>query len=954
MSRVPVATYRLQLHGAFDFAAAREVVSYLASLGVTDVYTSPYLQAEAGSTHGYNVVSHAKINEELGGEEGHRAFTDALIKRGLGHVLDTVPNHMGIGTGENAWWTDVLENGPSSLYADFFDIEWHPPKTGLRARVLLPVLGDQYGNILERGELKLAREGGRFWVRYWEKRFPISPGSLNPLLERAAALSGLEEQDPFLTELQSIMSAVRHLPSSDETATAERLERAREKEVIKRRLEELAESSNAVGVALDAAVETFNGKPGDPNSFDDLDYLLQEQSYRLAFWRVATEEINYRRFFDINDLAAVRMEDPRVFAATHELIYRLIDEGRVTGLRLDHTDGLYDPLGYFRDLQVRRMQQLAKDEREVAGFAARLEAEWGSQVELPLYVVAEKILETGERLPRRWPIHGTTGYDFLALVNGLWVDSRAERLFTGIYRRFSGWKDSYADLVYHNKRLIMRTSLSSEINVLAQILERLAESNRRSRDFTLQSLTTAIVETIACFPVYRTYIREDGSREEHDDRYIELAIKEAKRRNAGINASIFHFLRDMLLLRFPDNATSDQIQAQIRFAVKFQQVTSPVMAKGVEDTTFYTYNRLTSLNEVGCDPAHFGVPTSEFHAMSRSRLEEWPEAMLSTSTHDTKRGEDVRARISVLSEMPDAWSQALTTWSRFSRTKRVEIDGAPSPSRNAEYLFYQNVLGAWPLDGDMEGFTERMQTYMTKATKEAKTRTSWVNPNPDYDEVVQKFVARMLADKRFLKSMGDFADRVAPYGAANGLGQVLLKLASPGVPDIYQGSELWNQGLVDPDNRRPVDYALRRRLLVEIERGLKADPLGLAKGLLDRFQDGAVKLLVTHVGLRDRQAHPALYLEGEYLPLEGGEHVVAFARRLDGRVRVAVAPRLSYKLTGGAQPWAIGEVWGEQTLTLPEPGRYRNMYTGEVLEGAERLLMREVLRHFPVALLERL
>ena len=930
---VPGATYRLQLHGGFDFGAASVILPYLQRLGVTDVYTSPYLVAEPGSTHGYNVASHADVNPELGGVAAYRHLTDRLRLRGMGHLLDMVPNHMGIGDGTNAWWRDVLENGPASLFADHFDIEWRTGTPGLDDKVLLPILGDQYGNVLERGELALTREGGSFWVQYWERRLPVAPETLLPVLERAAALTGLDEADAAIMELASVMTALRHLPAQTATAEEARVERAREKEVAKRRIEALCVDAPAACEAIDEAIAEFNGRPGDPASFDGLDAMLREQPYRLSYWRVATEEINYRRFFDINELAAIRMERPEVFEEVHRLVLQFMREGRITGLRLDHTDGLYDPLGYFQALQRARAAQLGADPGD-----------------RPLYLLAEKILEPGEQLPRRWPVHGTTGYDFMGLVGGLFVDPRAEREVTATYQRFTGMKLDYDEVLYRSKKLIMRTSLSSEVNVLAQQLERLSEGNRRARDFTLASLKIVIVEAIAAFPVYRTYIREDGSREELDDSHIEAAIRRAKRRNPEINASIFDFLRDTLMLRFPDNAAPEQAEAQARFALKFQQVTSPVMAKGAEDTAFYTYNRLACLNEVGSDPGHFGTTIAAFHLGNAERARHWPGSLLATATHDHKRGEDTRARIAVLSECQPAWRDALASWVRLARGKKAERDGERVPARNDEYLFYQVALGAWPLEGEPGPLAERLRTYMAKATKEAKTHTSWINPDPAYDDAMARFVDGMLADPRFRRQMDALSQAVGPHGATNGLAQVLLKLTAPGVPDTYQGCELWDQSLVDPDNRLPVDFAHRAALLAAIQARL--DQRGaLAAELLGRWHDGAVKLFVTHLALRTRAAHAEVFREGSYLPLEASEHAVAYARERGGQRAVVVAPRLTWTLTGGAPAFALGEAWGERTVALPAPGRWANVFTGEALAGEETLRLADVFRTFPLALL---
>ncbi len=930
---IPGSTYRLQLHQGFDFARASALLPYLQALGVTDVYTSPYFVAEPGSTHGYNVASHADVNPELGGVAGYRHFTDRLRLRGMGHILDMVPNHMGIADGSNAWWRDVLENGPASRYADHFDIEWRSGTPGLDGKVLLPILGDQYGNVLERGELRLEREGGAFWVRYWARRLPVAPDTLVPILARAASLVGQAETEPAMMELGSLLSALRHLPPQAATDEAARTERAREKEVVKRRIGALCDADAGVCHAIDRATEELNGHVGEPATFDRLDALLRDQPYRLSYWRVATEEINYRRFFDINDLAAIRMERPEVFNETHHLLLGFVREGRITGLRLDHTDGLYDPLGYFLALQRARADQLgiAPDAR-------------------PLYLLAEKILEPGEQLPRGWPIHGTTGYDFMGLVGGLWVDARAEREVSSTYQRFTRQRMTFDEIVHRSKRLIMRWSLSSEVNVLARQLDRIAEGNRRARDFTLVSLTTAIVETIAAFPVYRTYIREDGTREEPDDRHVETAIRRAKRRNPELNATIFDFLRDILLLRFPDNATPAQIEAQTRFALKFQQVTSPVMAKGVEDTAFYTYNRLVCLNDVGGAPDRFGTAVATFHAGNAIRARDWPGSLLATATHDHKRGEDTRARIAVLSECQPAWREALAIWSRLARAKKTDLDGDHAPARNDEYLFYQVALGAWPLDGEFGGFAERLRAYMLKATREAKAHTSWINPDQAYDDAVARFVDEMLGDDRCHRTMARLALAIGPHGATNGLAQVLLKLTAPGVPDTYQGCELWDQSLVDPDNRRPVDYALRARMLADIRERI-ADPAALAADLLGRWRDGAVKLFVTHRALQVRGAHAALFREGTYRPLEAGEHAVAFARE-QGETRIlVVAPRLTWTLTGGAPGFALGDAWGEHALALPAGGRWRNAFTGELVAGETTVPLAAVFKSFPVALL---
>ena len=931
MKRVPVSTYRLQMHAHFGFADARDVLPYLEELGITDVYASPYLHAERGSTHGYNLAAYGELNPELGAEEAYGVWTDDMKARGMGHVLDVVPNHMGIATGENAWWNDVLENGAASLHAEYFDIEWHPPKKSLDERVLLPILGAQYGEALENGDLTLTRKGGALVLRYYDNHIPVRPRSWIPLLERAAQTIDLPPSDPSRMELESIVTELRHLPVGAAISDEERQERAREKEVAKRRLGALCEASDAVRAAVDAEVVACNGTKGNPKSFDRLDAILREQYYRLSYWRVAAEEINYRRFFDVNQLAAVRMELPVVFDAAHALVFRLIEEGRIQGLRLDHTDGLFDPADYFKQLQAR----------------------FGAPEERPLYLVAEKILEARERLPSAWLIEGTTGYDFLAAVNGLWVDPASEAELTRTYEEYTGRDTPFRDVVFDCKRDIMRSSLSSEMHMLAQALERIAEADRRSRDFTLGSLTTAIIQTIAAFPVYRTYIRSDGSREPNDDSYVLYAVRAAKRRTPGLNTSVFDFLRDVLLLR--EHVTPERVA----FTMRFQQMTGPVMAKGVEDTAFYRYNRLVSLNEVGGNPGRFGTSVNELHTQSKERLASSPLGMVATSTHDTKRGEEVRARISVLSEIPAEWGVAVARWRGIAVGHRTQVEDETYPSENDEYLFFQTALGALPF-GAREipyDLPDRVAAYMAKAAKEAKDNTSWVNPNEDYERALDSFVRGMLADADFVAGLCALGARISTAAATNALAQTVLKFASPGVADTYQGSEAWNLSLVDPDNRRPVDYTrLHERLRALV--AARVDGLAITRELLGRYEDGDLKLFVTHVALAMRRAKPDLFLRGSYVPLDvdDGEHLVAFAREHEGDTLVCVVPRLSLgPCTQRGVAWPIGDVWQDRTLQLPRPGRFqfKNAFTGEPLESTVGGVLRvdEALRSFPVALL---
>ena len=932
-AHVPGATYRLQLHRDFPFAAAARQLPYLKRLGVTDVYLSPIWASTPGSTHGYDVTDHARVNEELGGEPGLRRLAARARDLELGLIVDFVPNHMGIAGGHNPYWEDVLMHGQASRYAHFFDIAWRPLKRALEGKVLLPVLGEQYGRVLDSGELRLEREGGRFVLRLYGRALPLSPRSLILLL------AGLEDELPenvpedVRAELGSVARSVENLPRSvaPDLSDADREARAQEAGVVTRRLEDLAARSPAVARVLDAAVAAMNADPAR------LDALIAEQNYRLAYWKVAAEEINYRRFFDINDLAALRMEDPRVFAWAHAKLLELIRDGVVQGVRLDHTDGLYDPAGYFRDLQ-----------RAAAGALGRE----GGAAGRPLYVVAEKILEPGERLPGDWAVHGTTGYDFLAELNGVFVDGAAEEDLSGIYRRFTGDRDPYPAHLYRGKLLVQRQSLPGEVNVLAEHLERLSEDDLSARDFTLSALRAAIREVIAAFPVYRTYVRASGEREPGDDGYLAQAVQEARARNrqggAPLDPSVFDFLHAVLTLSHPDPATRERYAD---FALKFQQLTGPVTAKGAEDTAFYRYARLLSLNEVGSDPGHFGTPVRAFHAAARARAEHWPHAMLAGSTHDTKRGEDTRARLHVLSELPQTWAAFLSEWSGLFRSLQSPSPDGPAPSLHDVYTLLQNALGAHPLTGEPEDFVDRLSAYMLKAAREAKLRTSWAAPDPAYEAALDTFTRTLLAHEGFRAGLRALHERISPYGAQNGLSGALVRLTAPGVPDTYQGCEGWNLSLVDPDNRRPVDYARLARTLGRLERG---HDLALARRLLDAYPTGEVKTLVTWAALQARAAHPELFGAGGYTPLDGGKFLLAFAREHGSGVAVTVAPRLTLSLTRERAPWALGDAWGRRTLTLPRTGTYRNVLTGERLNARTlKVPLAKILEDFPLALLIR-
>ncbi len=953
LPRVPVSTYRLQFHSAFTFAEARELVPYLAALGVTDCYSSPYLKARPGSAHGYDICDHNQLNPEIGSEADYDALTAELRRRDMGLILDWVPNHMGVQASINERWRDVLENGRCSPHARFFDIDWSPVKDELEERILLPILGDQYGRVLERGELRLAFDGGAFSLRYFDHDLPINPRQFPRLLEHDLdrLRAQLGEADADLAEYLSIATGLRNLPHYTDTEPEHVMERHREKEVAKERLRRLVEASPAVRAHIEAAVLAFNGRPGAPESFDQLHQLLELQPYRLSYWRTASHEINYRRFFDINELAGIRMDDPEVFRATHGLVLRLIGEGKITGLRLDHIDGLFDPLQYLTRLQT-AIAAVLGGSRQSAGESAQA-----------LYVVVEKILSPGEVLPAHWPVAGTSGYDFLNQLNGVFIDGRSQRSLARIYRRFTHLRTDYRELVYETKRLITDTSMASELNVLAHALNRISESDRRTRDFTLNSLREALREIVACFPIYRTYVSPDGFTDA-DREAILTAVGRARRRNPSMERSIFDFAVNVLLPDLEAKAPESRRQC-LNCAMKFQQYTGPVQAKGAEDTAFYRYNMLASLNEVGGDPQRFGLTPQAFHELNLQRRQDWPLSMLGSATHDTKRGEDVRARLNALAEIPDEWGRQLTVWARTNAAHRSEVDGEPAPDRNDEYLFYQTLLGTWPpgaaaADGML---IERLQQYMCKAVKEAKVHTSWVTENQAYEAALARFVERVLAgptSRRFLGTFLPFQARLARLGMINSLSQLVLKVVSPGVPDFYQGTELWDLSLVDPDNRRPVDYQERRRMLGDLESLLAEEGRGgrgaALREMLEHWEDGRIKLFITAASLRLRRALAPLFHEGSYEALdpfgEGAHHVVAVARRHRGTTVIAAVTRLSAALTRET-PLPIGaDVWGNTRLPLPfDIAGARDILSGTAIGAGSSLALAEVFAACPVAIL---
>jgi (1->4)-alpha-D-glucan 1-alpha-D-glucosylmutase len=969
----PLSTYRLQFNAAFRFANARQLVGYLHALGVSHIYSSPILKANTGSVHGYDITDHNQLNPEVGSYEELKDLVHELKDYGMGQVLDFVPNHMGIGPGANPWWWDVLANGRTSEFAEFFDLDWDPVKQELRNKILLPILGDQYGAELECGHIRLVADNNGFHIEYFDKLLPLDPQTIPMVLEPLG--------NDVPQELRNLLSGWRNLPSH--CATEGDLVRQRRRAIpsLAVAFQELMEQSAEVRTLMERAARLINGRAGDPRTFDGLHRLLESQVYRLANWRVSGEEINYRRFFDVNDLIGLSMENPRVFAATHPLLRHLLADDMVQGLRIDHCDGLLNPRQYMVRVQMLYAASqcggatprppLAENGIELDMQQAFGQHDWIRRRAL-LYTVVEKILEPGEELPPEWPVDGTSGYDFTALVNGLFIDRRNERSFTNFYHRFTGASVDVESVIYDSKKLIMHASLASEVNVLAHMLDAISVTDRYARDFTRKALRDVIRETVACFPVYRTYIDERGEITERDRAYIHEAIVKAKRRNPDKAPASFDFLRDILLLKRKEpESQSDLYRRKLYFTLKFQQLTGPVMAKGMEDTACYVYNRFIAVNEVGGSPRQFGVTADEFHAANLKRAESWPYSMLATSTHDTKRSEDVRARLDVLSEMPKTWSAQALRWRKANRSrKRMLPDGRQVPDFNEEYLLYQTLVGSWPFqfDADSTGkeYVERIQQYMAKAVHEAKANLSWISDDPAYVEALRQFVEKILLPgtptrpNAFMEQMRTFMPAIAFFGAMNSLAQRVLMLTSPGNPDIYQGTEIWDLSLVDPDNRRPVDYALRQRLLTELDHRAEAGNLpALCAELLNTYQDGRIKMWTTMQALRLRRDRRDLFHLGRYRALHAigprQQHLVAFAREHNNQVAIVAAPRLSYTLAGGATRPPLAGLW--ETTELPVPPRtaefLENIFTGErVRVSAQRtLLCSEVFAHFPVALL---
>ncbi len=927
--RIPASTYRIQFHAGFDFEAARQIVPYLKVLGITDLYASPIFQARKGSAHGYDVVDPGQINPELGGSEKFEALWEALNQQEMGWIQDIVPNHMAY-DGQNHMLMDVLESGTNSDFIDYFDVNWNHSYLGIQGRILAPFLGDFYDKCLESGQIQLRYDADGLSINYYALSFPLNIDTYADVFtyNLGKLRRKLGRSHPDYIKLLGILFSLRFIPSKEDL-----LERTDQINFAKHSLWELYTSSQPVQNFFDENIDIFNGRPGDPSSFDLLDSLLARQNFRISFWKVGAEEINYRRFFTINELISLRIEDREVFHKTHQLILKLAEQGRFTGLRIDHIDGLFDPEDYLN-----RLRERCPD----------------------IYIVVEKILESEENLPQQWPIQGTTGYDFLIKLNGLFCQEQNAEAFDSLYHNFTRLHQSPEQVIEEKKRLIIDRNLSGDMDNLAFLLKQITSHHRYANDFTLYSLRRALVEVLVCFPVYRVYIRE-GILNPEGQQIIRQAVEQAKE-NLPILVNELNFIQRFLCLEFLDNLSEQEKNEQIYFAMRLQQLAGPLMAKGVEDTAFYVYNRLLSLNEVGGDPCRFGLSVQEFHRFNQDRAAHWPLAMNASATHDTKRGEDVRARLNVLSEIPAEWEKHIKLWHelnasykvRSKRAKRSEL-----PDRNDEYFLYQTLLGSYPFQPEeLPQFVQRVKDYLIKAVREAKVHTAWLRPDTDYEEATTAFIDQILqAPNPFLESFLPFQRKIAHFGILNSLSQTLIKLTSPGIPDIYQGTELWDLSMVDPDNRRPVDFSRRLAYLEEIQRRAKQDPLQLIEDLLLHRSDGRIKLFLLHHVLKARQEQPQLFHAGGYIPLQvsgsRAAHVVAFARHHAKQVLLTVVPRLLTQLIDETQDPLGESIWQNTEIHLPRWKRLEwvNELTQEGIPAGENLPVSTVLKSFPVALL---
>lgn len=925
---IPNSTYRIQFTSEFPFSSTREIVEYLSELGISDLYASPILKARKGSTHGYDVVDPTQLNPELGTSDDFDLLISEVKKYNMSWLQDIVPNHMAYSS-ENLMLIDLLENGQNSRFINSFDIEWNHPHQSVRDRVLAPFLGKYYQEVLENGELVLKYNVEGFSIYYFEHCLPLKMESYSEILSFRLnkLINKLGKNNSEMIKYLGVLYVSKSLPSSEDLD-----ERYSQIMFLKGILWELYSTNQEVKVFIDENLKIYNGEKGNPESFNKLDTLLSEQYFRLAYWKVANEEINYRRFFNVSDLISLRMENPETFHRVHSLISKFLKEEKIQGLRIDHIDGLYDPLVYLYSLQER-----AKDS----------------------YIVVEKILELEEKLPENWPVKGTTGYDYVNYINGIFCKTENEKAFNSLYSRFIKYNPSYDRIVHDKKRLIIQARMAGEVERLAFSVEAVSSNDRYGIDITMHGLKRALEEILTYFPIYRTYINKEGITE-RDSKYIDNVLEKVLETNQNLRHEI-EYICNLLKLNFDVHFSEDQKKSALDFVMKFQQLTGPLMAKGFEDTALYVYNKFISLNEVGSNPSRFGISLDEYHSYIKQRNNEWPYTMNSTSTHDTKRGEDVRARLNVLSEIPGEWEDKVKLWSDFnSPLKQTLKNGIEVPERNEEYFLYQVLVGSYPLvSEDHDSFVTRVKEYIVKSSREAKTYSSWLNPSEEYENAFMSFAEKILTiseENKFFSDFSNFQKKIAHFGIFNALSQAIIKLTSPGVPDIYQGSEMWNLSLVDPDNRRPVDFELRKRYLKEIKEAESGNLKKYFKKILDSKNDGRIKLFLTYRTLKYRNANSDLYLDGTYIPLtaEGKfkENIIAFAREKDGKWSVTVAPRFLTDIIDESELPIGAYIWEDTWLKIPaNTSGWVNQLTGDKMTNDGKVAISDIFKSFPIALL---
>ncbi|KJR42028.1 maltooligosyl trehalose synthase [Candidatus Magnetoovum chiemensis] len=918
----------MQLNPSFGFKEAKNIIKYLADLGISDIYASPIFKAKKGSSHCYDVVDPDQINPELGTEDDFYKLSKEVQSYDMGWLQDIVPNHMGF-NGENNFLMDVLENGENSLYYEFFDIDWQHPYESIKGRVLAPFLGRLYWESLENGEIQLKYDESGFNVNYYEHKFPLRIETYGDILTTGLnrLMTSLNEDGPEYIKLSGILYTLKSLPHRSENAQ----ERQAAIQFIKRLLWELYSRKPVIKKFIDGNLKLFNATKNNPESFDRLDELLKQQNFRLSFWKIASEEINYRRFFNINELISIRVEDENVFYYTHSLIFDLIKKGMFTGIRIDHIDGLYDPSEYLN-----RLKSIAPN----------------------IYIAVEKILELEEELPS-WNIHGTVGYDFLNYVNGIFCDTNNSQHITRAYTSFTGLNPSYEKLFYENKRKIIDRYMLGDIDNIIRLIKTVSSNDRQGNDISIHGFKDALIEVFVTFPVYRTYINYNDYSDE-DQKYIKKAITKAKQKNPALLYEL-NYLDRFFSSEFRDQLPEDKLNAWLNLIMKFQQFTGPLMAKGLEDTLFYVYNRLISLNEVGGNPHKFGITTQEFHAFNQKRCDTWPNTMNTTSTHDTKRGEDVRARINVLSELIQEWRINLRNWHRMNKRYQRTVDSALVPSLNDEYFLYQTLLGLWPFEEQEDSNIEpRLKNYTIKAVREAKIQTGWLKPDIEYEDAYTAFIEDILKpdeNNNFIKSFLTFQKKIAFYGMFNSLSQTLLKITSPGIADFYQGTELWELNLVDPDNRTPVDFQKRKYYLKDIIEKEKKDLPSLISELIETKEDGRIKMFLIYKSLQTRKKYAELFKGGKYMPMKTGgkykDNIISFARTKNTRSLLTIAPRFLTRIVSEGQMPLGKEIWDDTHIILPDntPKTWTNALDGSIIESADKLEISSVFNLFPLALL---